>query len=167
MNKEIKLPESTNQESLKREKRIIKKLNLSKLPFKISSDNFCEMYVNMIHELRESFNYQANKPGMKWCLSTIKKFKVFLIIFEANEIGNSIYKENISNKLPEYSYKTVAQIVDEGLSKGFFIKLEPRIKKAKDLKIRNIRPSEEITIEFINWNIDIFASLTNFFKRYK
>ena len=163
----IKLPPSQNEESLKREKRIVKLLNLNKLPFKITSDSFCDMYVNMMHELKESLTYQTNKPGMKWCLSTIKKFKVFLLIFESNEHGTEIYKENISNKLPEYSYKTVAQIVDEGVLNGYFVKMEPRIKKSKDLKIRNIRPSEEITAEFINWNIDIIAAISKFSKKIK
>jgi len=156
-----------NEESLSREKRIVKRLNLTKLPFKIEVNDFCSMYINMIQGLRESFKYQDNKPGMSWCLSSIKKFKVFLLIFEANEIGNEIYKESLSNKLPEYSYKTIAQIVEEGLEKGFFIKLSPRIKEKHDLKIRNIRPSENITVEFINWNIDIVASLEHFTKQYK
>jgi len=154
-----------NIESLSREKRIVKRLNLSKLPFKINVNDFCSMYLNMIQDLRECFKYQDDKPGMKWCLSTIKKFKVFLLIFEANEIGDEIYKESLSNKLPEYSYKTIAQIVNEGLEKGFFIKLPPRIKENHDLKIRNIRPSENITVEFINWNIDIVSSLANFTKK--
>ena len=154
-----------NVESLNREKRIVKRLNLNKLPFTINVDNFCNMYINMIQDLRESFKYEDDKPGMSWCLSTIKKFKVFLLIFEANEIGNEIYKESLSNKLPEYSYKTIAQIVDEGLAKKFFIKLPPRIKDKHDLKIRNIRPSENITVEFINWNIDIVCSLANFKKK--
>ena len=156
-----------NVESLNREKRIVKRLNLNKLPFTINVDNFCNMYINMIQDLRESFKYEDDKPGMSWCLSTIKKFKVFLLIFEANEIGNEIYKESLSNKLPEYSYKTIAQIVDEGLAKKFFIKLPPRIKDKHDLKIRNIRPSEDITVEFINWNIDIVSSLEYFAKQYK
>ena len=156
-----------NEESLKREKRIVKKLHLNKLPFKIHVNDFCGMYIDMINELRESFKYQNDKPGMTWCLSTIKKFKVFLLIFEANETGNEIYKESLSNKLPEYSYKTIAQIVDEGLEKGFFIKLAPRIKEKHDLKIRNIRPSEDITAEFINWNIDIVSTLMKFLKDYK
>jgi len=154
-----------NVESLNREKRIVKRLNLNKLPFTINVDNFCNMYINMIQDLRESFKYEDDKPGMSWCLSSIKKFKVFLLIFEANEIGNEIYKESLSNKLPEYSYKTIAQIVDEGLAKKFFIKLPPRIKDKHDLKIRNIRPSENITVEFINWNIDIVCSLANFKKK--
>ena len=156
---------TVNNESLQREKRIVKRLNLNKFPFKVSVNDFCSTYLSMLRDLRESFKYQNDKPGMKWCLSTIKKFKVFLLIFEANEIGDEIYKESLSNKLPEYSYKTIAQIVNEGLEKGFFIKLPPRIKENHDLKIRNIRPSENITVEFINWNIDIVSSLANFTKK--
>ena len=156
-----------NIESLSREKRIVKRLNLSKLPFKINVNDFCSMYLNMIQDLRECFKYQDDKPGMKWCLSTIKKFKVFLLIFEANEIGNEIYKELLSAKLPEYSYKTIAQIVDDGLEKKFFIKLPPRIREKHDLKIRNIRPSEDLTVEFINANIDMISSLMKFLGKHK
>ena len=160
------LPISINNESLLREKRILKRLNLKKLPFEPSMDEFCGMYIEMIADLKDSFTFEDDKPGMQWCVSTIKRFKVFLLVFEANEIGNEIYKENISNKLPEYSYKTIAKIVDEGFLNGHFIKLAPRIKKPKDLKIRNIRPSEELTVEFINWNIDIIYSLTKFVKQF-
>jgi hypothetical protein len=42
--------------------------------------------------------------------------------------------------------------------------LEARAKKTKDLKIRNVRPSEEVIIEFINWKIDLLASLMKFKK---
>jgi hypothetical protein len=160
------LPISVNDESLKRERRILKRLNLNKLPFKTSMDEFCGMYIEMIADLKDSFTFEDDKPGMQWCVSTIKRFKVFLLIFEANEIGNEIYKELLSAKLPGYSYKTIAQIVDEGLEKGFFIKLPPRIREKHDLKIRNIRPSEDLTVEFINANIDMISSLMKFLGKY-
>jgi hypothetical protein len=156
------LPKSINIESLKREKRILKRLNLEKLPFEASMDQFCGRYLEMMADLKESFMFEADKPGMQWCLSTIKRFKVFLLIFEANELGVEVYKESMSNKLPEYSYKTIAQIVDEGLEKGFFIKMPARIEEKHDLKIRNIRPSEDLTVEFINSNIDMISSLMKF-----
>ena len=76
-------------------------------------------------------------------------------------------KERISSALPEYSYKTIAQIIDDGLSKGYFIKLAPRIKYKNDLKIRNIRPSEDLVVEFVNWNIELAATYANFEKKYK
>jgi hypothetical protein len=160
------LPISVNDESLKRERRILKRLNLNKLPFQTSMDEFCGMYIEMIADLKDSFTFEDDKPGMQWCVSTIKRFKVFLLIFEANEIGNEIYKELLSAKLPGYSYKTIAQIVDEGLEKGFFIKLPPRIREKHDLKIRNIRPSEDLTVEFINANIDMISSLMKFLGKY-
>jgi hypothetical protein len=161
------LPKSINNESLKRERRIVTRLNLEKLPFQPSMDEFCGMYIEMIADLKGSFTFEGDKPGMQWCLSTIKRFKVFLLIFEANENGNEIYKELLSAKLPEYSYKTIAQIVDEGLEKKFFIKLSPRIVEKHDLKIRNIRPSEDLTVEFINANIDMISSLMKFLGKHK
>ena len=156
-----------SDEDSKREKRIINKLNLKKLPYKISSDNFCNFVLDMVRHSSSVFKYQEYRPGVKWCFSTIKRLKVFLIIFEANEEGYEIYKEKIYGKVPEYSYKTIAQIVDEGIAKGFFLKLSPRLRKIKDLKIRNIRPSEDLIVEFLNWKIDLLSSLIMFQKKYK
>ena len=151
-------------EDKKRQENIINKLNLKKLPFKISLDNICSLNLEMARHSRSVLKLHEEKPSIKWCYSTIKKYKVFLIIFEANELGEEIYKEKISSKLPEYSYKTIAQIVDEGIEKKIFINLEVRKEKKKDSKIRNIRPSEEVIIEFINHKIDLLSSLMKFKK---
>ena len=156
-----------SEQDIKRTKRIISKLNLKKIPFKISEDQFCSSYTEMFMELTPLFKYKPGEYAMKWCLSTEKRMRVFLLIFEANELGEEIYKESISSKLPEYSYKTIAQIIDDGLKKGYFIKLEPRTKISTDAKIRNIRPSEELVIEFINWNIDLLSTFSNFSKKFK
>ena len=151
-------------EDLKRQKNIISKLNLSKLPFNISPDRMCALNLEMARHSSAVLKYQEDKSGIKWIFSSIKKYKVFLIIFESNELGEEIYKEKISSKLPEYSYKTVAQIVDDGIKLNFFIKLDARSKATTDLKIRNVRPSEEVIIEFINWKIDLLSSLMKFKK---
>ena len=156
-----------SEQDTKRTKRIISKLNLKKLPFKITEEQFCSSYTEMFRELTPLFKYEPHEYAMKWCLSTEKRMRVFLLIFEANELGEEIYKESISSKLPEYSYKTIAQIIDDGLKKGYFIKLEPRTKISTDAKIRNIRPSEELVIEFINWNIDLLSTFSNFSKKFR
>ena len=108
-------------EDLKRQKNIISKLNLKKLPFDITTDRICDLNLEMARHSRSVLKYQEDKPGIKWCFSSIKKLKVFLIIFESNELGEEIYKEKISSMLPEYSYKTVAQIVDDGIKKNFLL----------------------------------------------
>ena len=159
------LKKKLSEKDYKREKRIVSKLDIKKLPFNISAENFCIKYTEMFRDMKPVFLYQKGDSAMKWCFSTSKRMRIFLLIFEANEAGTEIYKENISSLLPEYSYKTVAQIIDEGVAKEFFEKLAPRSMSSKDSKIRNIRPSEELVIEFINWNIEVISTLTNFLKK--
>ena len=150
-----------------REERINSRLNLKKLPFQISVDNFCSRYIEMFRAFKPLFKYHEGDYAIKWCLLTQKRMKVFLLIFEANELGEEIYKENLSSRMPEFSYKTIAQIVDEGISKGYFLKLKPRNPNTTDLKIRNIRPSEDLIVQFINWQIDLISTYNNFQKKYK
>ena len=157
----------SDNENLKRDQRILSKVKIQKLPFKITTENFSARYLEMFLDLKPLFKYQEGEYAMKWCLSTEKKMKVFLLIFEANELGREIYKENISSQLPEYSYKTIAQIIDQGIAKGYFVKLPPRRPKTKDLKIRNIRPSEDLVVEFINWQIELIYTSDNFQNKYK
>ena len=163
----LKKISSHEEQNTKRTNRIISKLNLKKLPFKITEEQFCSSYTEMFKELTPLFRYQPHEYAMKWCLSSEKRMRVFLLVFEANELGKEIYKESISSEIPEYSYKTIAQIIDNGLKKGYFIKLAPRTKISTDAKIRNIRPSEELVVEFINWNIDLLFTFSNFAKKFK
>ena len=153
-----------SREDLKRQKNIISKLNLKKLPFKIPDEKMCDLNLEIARHSKMVLKFEEDKSGLKWVFSSIKKYKVFLVIFEANELGKEIYKEKISSKLPEYSYKTIAQIVDEGVSKKIFLKLKARATKSKDLKIRNLRPSEDLIIEFVNWKIELLSSLMEFKK---
>ena len=146
---------------------IFKKVNVDKLPFKISPEKLNELGVDIADDLKNVFNGINMCPALKWCLSTVKKAKVFTLIYEANELGLSIYKEEIAKKLPEYSYKTIAQIIDDGIKKGYFVKLSSRFMKSTDSKIRNIRPSEDLVIEFINWNIDLLSTFSNFSKKFR
>ena len=160
VNKQNKL----SVEDQKRQKNIISKLNLQKLPFNIPLDKICDLNLEMARHSKLVLKYEENKTGIKWVFSSIKKYKVFLVIFEANELGIEIYKEKISSKLPEYSYKTIAQIIDEGVSKKIFLKLKARACQSKDLKIRNVRPSEDLIIEFVNWKIELLSSVMKFKK---
>ena len=150
-----------------RDKRILSKLNLDKLPFEISSKNFFIIWGKMFQNLKPLFIYKEGEYALKWCLSTNKRMRVFLKIFEANEEGYEVYKESIASQLPQFSYKTVAKIIDDGMKKGYYLKLSPRTAISTDKKIRNIRPSEELVVQFINWSIDLIDNLIDFQKKLK
>ena len=146
-----------------RESNILKGINLAKLPFKISDEDLFSFTKDLSFNIKKIFSLSGQKESIKWCFSSQKKIKVFLIIFDANENLKSIYKEEISKKLPEYSYKTIATIVDEGLSRGYFVNLKTTdVKKIEDKKIHNIRPSVELITDFINWNIDAICILRKY-----
>ena len=146
-----------------REQNILNGISLAKLPFKVSDKDLFSFTKDLSLNLKKIFSLSNQKESIKWCFSSQKKIKVFLIIFEANENVKSIYKEEIAKKLPEYSYKTIATIVDEGLSKGYFVNLKSSdVGKINDKKILNIRPSETLITDFVNWNIDAICILTNF-----
>ena len=146
-----------------REKNIINSINIEKLPFKILSKDIFTFTQELSLNLKKIFSLSNQKESVKWCFSSQKRLKVFLIIFDANENQKSIYKEEIAKKLPEYSYKTIATIVDEGLSKNYFINLKSSdVDKISDKKILNIRPSATLIADFVNWNIDAICVLKDY-----
>ena len=144
-----------------REARIFTKLNLEKLPFKLKQENFKILGKSISLAFREIYSNQVESERLKWTFSTVKKFKIFLEIFYANEKGEENYKEEISKKIPEYSYKTISKIIDEGYAKGVYLSLKPDGEVGTDAKIKNIRPSEELMVDFLNWSINIFSLLNN------
>ena len=149
------------QKQKEREDRIYSKLKLEKLPFKLKRDNFKLLGNAVSLAFQEIYNNQVESEKLKWTFSTIKRFKIFLEIFYANERGEEIYKEEIAKKIPEYSYKTISKIIDDGRSRGAYIALEPDGESGTDNKIKNIRPSEELMTDFLNWSINIFSLLNH------
>ncbi len=146
---------------------IIDKLNIAKLPFKIDSNNLNKFGVDIANELSSTLSTVNVCPTLKWCFSTIKKAKVFIIIYQANERGMDIYKEEIAKMLPEYSYKTIATIIDEGIEKNAYISLDPFKEGIRDKKIKNIRPSTKLVVSFLNWNIERISKASNLINKYK
>jgi len=150
---------------------IFKRVNVNKLPFDISAKRLNELGIDIAEELNNVFQGVNMCPALKWCLSTIKKAKVFTLVYQANERGLPIYKEEIAKKLTEYSYKTIATIIDEGTQKGYYVPLEPyenlEGKKILDKKVKNIRPSLDLIASFYNWNIDRISKISDIINKYK
>tara|TARA_S200000501_G_scaffold169822_1_gene159931 strand:- start:2167 stop:2646 length:480 start_codon:yes stop_codon:yes gene_type:complete len=157
-----------NKES-NRSKEIFQKINKEKLSFVINQENFKNLSLDIAEDLIGNFKRIDSSISLKWCLSTVKKAKVFTLIYQANERGLPIYKEEIAKKLTEYSYKTIATIIDEGLNKGFYVSLEPDSdqKSLTDKKVKNLRPSLDLITSFYNWNIERIASSENIIKKYR
>ena len=153
-------------EERNRGKAIYDKLKIAQLPFKLKKEDINEFG----RDAAANFNFileDVDRPILKWCMSTIKKAKVFTLIYYANENNLPIYKEDIAKKLTEYSYKTIATIVDEGVEKGYFVPMDPIHQNISDKKIKNIRPSLQVITDFYNWNIARVSRIEKIIQKYK
>ena len=123
------LQKNINIESSAREKRIIKRLNLKNLPFETSLEEFCSKYIEMISDLKESFILGSDKPGMQWCLSTIKKFKVFLLYLKQMNLELRSIKKVYPVNYPNTPTKQLPKLLMKDWKKDFLLKCQHVSKK--------------------------------------
>ena len=142
-----------------REKRILANLNLEKLPYELKEDTFKTLGSEVSDFIHFVFELRKKTESLNWCFANIKRIKIFLLVFHANELGSEIYKEEVAKNIPEYSYKTIAKIIDDGIRRGFFVLLTPDGTVGRDGKIKNIRPSEKLITDFLNLNIEIISKI--------
>ena len=136
-------------EKTKRSERIKSNLNLDRLPK--GSPTEVSALGSLISEfIHHIFNLQKRSESLTWCFANIKRVKIFIQIFHANQLNIEIYKEEIAKNIPEYSYKTIAKIIDDGMAKNYYISLPPDSDIGRDSKVKNIRPSEELITDFLN-----------------
>ena len=140
-----------------RDKRILSKLNLDKLSVKLKGGTFKSLGTEISDFIHFVFETRKGTGSLNWCFANIKRIKIFLLIFHANESGSEIYKEEIAKNISEYSYKTIAKIIDDGIRVGCFVLLGPDGNENKDSKIKNIRPSEILVADFLNLTIEIIS----------
>ena len=142
-----------------RDKRILANLNLEKLPYELKEDTFKTLGSEVSDFIHFVFELRKKTESLNWCFANIKRIKIFLLVFHANELGSEIYKEEVAKNIPEYSYKTIAKIIDDGIRRGFFVLLTPDGTVGRDGKIKNIRPSEKLITDFLNLNIEIISRI--------
>ena len=152
---------------IERNYRIFCKLNLEKLPSKLDFNDFKELGNVISLFIDRIISFKKNSKALIWCFSNVKRTKIFMQIFHANEAGREIYKEEIAKSIPEYSYKTIAKIIDEGFVKGYYISLKVDGTPGKDGKVKNIRPSEELMIDFVNLGLECILSRNSMVKKIK
>jgi hypothetical protein len=140
-----------------RNKRILEKLNIAKLPHRLKGNDFKALGKEISDFIHHVFSLRIKMESLNWCFANIKRVKIFLLIFHANESETEIYKEEIAKNIPEYSYKTIAKIIDDGIEKGYFVLLSSAGVQGKDGKVKNIRPSEELVTAFLNLSIEIIS----------
>ena len=81
--------------------------------------------------------------------------------------GETIYKEKLAKKV-NASHKTVQKIIKDLVDGGFFIEMAAHSikEKDKDFRIINIRPSVDVTVAYIDYNIRAIINDMKFVAAY-
>ena len=144
-------------DQISRKNRITAKVNLDNLPSHLKKIDIKQLGGAVSEFIHHAFKVKQKSDSLNWCFANIKRSKIFLNIFHANQNGVEIYKEEIAKKIPEYSYKTIAKIIDDGINKKYFLLLPVDGAVGKDAKVKNIRPSEQLMIDFLNLSVEIIS----------
>ena len=96
--------------------------------------------------------------------STNQKWKLLNLIFYFSTKGESFYKAKCMKYL-KMSARTFDAIIKEAVDRGSFIYLAP-YNAPINSKIRNIRPSEKLCVEYIRYNVQRCERGLKTFKRY-
>ena len=65
-----------------RSKEIFQKINKEKWSFVINQENFKNLSLDIAEDLIGNFKRIDSSISLKWCLSTVKKAKVFTLIYQ-------------------------------------------------------------------------------------
>jgi len=105
-------------------------------------------FINIRHHERWN-EYKALKP-----FNTHLKNQILHYVVYSSAVGDTMYKEKLAKKLNS-SHKTIQKSIDDLVDGGSLIIMatHSESKKAMDDRIVNLRPSVEVTVAYIDYNI--------------
>jgi protoheme ferro-lyase len=105
-------------------------------------------FMNVRNHLRYN-EYKALKP-----FDTHLKNLILNYVIYSSASGETIYKEKLAKKV-NASHKTVQKIIKDLIAEGSFIEMAAHsiTEKDKDYRIINIRPSIDVSVAYIDYNI--------------
>ena len=150
---------------------IWKKINLFQ-KLKHKTDDEVEIYARAEVPMLQSFareqifnlKQSSNCSQLSFFSTTNQKWKLLNLIFYFSTKGESFYKAKCMKYL-KISARTFDAIIKEAVDRGSFIYLAP-YNAPINSKIRNIRPSEKLCVEYIRYHVQRCERGLKTFKRY-
>ncbi len=150
---------------------IWKKINLFQ-DLKRKTDDDVEIYARAEILMLQSFareqifnlKQSSDCSQLSFFSTSNEKWKLLNLIFYFSTKGESFYKAKCMKYL-KMSARTFDAIIKEAVDRGSFIYLPP-YNAPINSKIRNIRPSEKLCVEYIRYNVSRCERSLKAFKRY-
>ena len=158
MKKNLKIKK--NEKSFKNYQKIISHIDHSNLSFKIDSEERLEFLLKSINQfVIQRIEALQSDDCLTYFLQNIKRYKILLCIMDTYTNSGPTYKEEVIKKLRIYSYKTISNILDDCLERGYIKYVNTPFLNNSKKKIKKFSPTSTLIINYINWILQHVGTL--------
>jgi hypothetical protein len=166
MIKKINIKIKKSQRSNKNYLKIKNNIDQKNLTFKLDSEEKLDALLQSVNKfmVQRLEAYKINEC-LTYFLQNMKRYRVLTSIMEAYSINaNATYKEEIIKALRVYSYKTISNIIDDALSRGYIKYVDKSSDKFVRKKIKTFRPSSSLVSNYLNWTLQHVGNFNKMLK---
>ena len=158
-----------NERSYKNYLKIKNSIDHSNLNFKVDSEEKLDHLLKSINKFMvQRLEAIQSDECLTYFLQNMKRYKIMTSIMEIYSVGSAAtYKEEIVKKLRIYSYKTISNIIDDSLSRGYIKYINKYSSNDKGKKIKKFRPTSILITNYINWTLQHVVALNQELKNIK
>ena len=157
-----------SQRSNKNYHKIIKKIDLSNIKFKFDSEEKLDLLITGVNEFMvKRIESESKDEYISYFIQNMKRYRILVAVMDEYSVNaNATYKEQIIKKLRIYSYKTISNIIDDAISRGYFKYINRPNKNNKE-KIKKFRPTTTLVSIYVNWTLEHIANINKFMRSIK
>ena len=156
-----------NERPFKNYQKIKNYIDHSNLSFKIDSEEKLDFLLKSINQFMiQRLEALQSDECLTYFLQNMKRYKILLCIMESYNSGPT-YKEEIIKKLRIYSYKTISNILDDCLARGYIKYVNTSFSNNSKKKIKKFRPTSILITNYINWTLQHVGNINRTLKNIK
>ena len=157
-----------SQRSHKNYLKIIKKIDLNNIKFRFDSEEKLDLLITGVNEFMvQRIEPESKDESISYFLQNMKRYRILVVVMnEYSTNANATYKEQVIKKLRIYSYKTISNIIDDAIGRGYFKYINKPNKTNKE-KIKKFRPTTTLVSNYVNWTLTYIKKINKFMKSIK
>ena len=157
-----------NEKSFRDYQKIRNFIDHSNLNFKIDSEEKLIFLLKSINQfVIQRMEALQSDECLTYFLQNMKRYKILLCIMDNYSNSGTTYKEEIVKKLRIYSYKTISNILDDCLERGYIKYTNTSFSNNSKRKIKKFRPTSILITNYINWILQHVGNLNKTLKNIK
>ena len=164
----IKSKKEKSQRTYKNYIKIKKKIDLTNIKFNLDSEEKLDLLITGVNQFMvQRLESEKIHESIIYFIQNMKRYRILVSVMQEYSFNaNATYKEHIVKKLRVYSYKTISNIIDDAISRGYF-KYVNRLNNNGKEKIKKFRPTSSLVSNYVNWTLQNVSNMNKFLKMTK